>query len=171
MTKCVKVLQSKQSMDQSQARIKPFRACDWSMLCFARNTLTHFVIAPPHLKVGKLPEKGAAADATVHVDPGLHQQLLAKISRAFALEEDGTSGERQLAGVVSHGDALAPGAYTRPLFSSTRAVSDTKCTQSTPYPQNTSKTPLKQSTNEPPIPQKAHTLSRKLDECKPLPRT
>jgi len=42
-------------MDQSQARIKPFRqvptqirACDWSMLfafAFARNTLTHFVIA------------------------------------------------------------------------------------------------------------------------------
>jgi hypothetical protein len=25
----------KQSMDQSQARIKSFRACDWSMLCFA----------------------------------------------------------------------------------------------------------------------------------------
>jgi len=56
MTKCVKVLRSKseaKSMDQSQARIKPFqtvptriRACDWSMLfafAFARNTLTHFV--------------------------------------------------------------------------------------------------------------------------------
>jgi len=57
MTKCVKVLRSKSkaiSMDQSQARIKPFqtvptriRACDWSMLfafAFARNTLTHLVI-------------------------------------------------------------------------------------------------------------------------------
>ena len=68
------------------------------------------------------------------------------------------------------------GAYTRPLFSSSCAVSDTKCTlhisQDTPQypltPPNTSQTPSKQPLNAPPIPQKALSLSRKVDECKPL---
>ena len=35
MTKCVKVLRAKQSMDQPQAPNGLMRACDWSMLCFA----------------------------------------------------------------------------------------------------------------------------------------
>ena len=38
---------AKRSMDQSQARIGLIRACDWSMLCFARNTLAHSVILNP----------------------------------------------------------------------------------------------------------------------------
>ena len=56
MTKCIKLFTAKpkaESVDQSQARIIPFRqvptqirACDWSMhfaFHFVRNTLTHFV--------------------------------------------------------------------------------------------------------------------------------
>ena len=38
------------------------------------------------------------------------------------------------------------------------------------YPPHTLKTPPKQSLNAPPIAQKTLKLSRKVDECKPLPR-
>jgi len=60
MTKCVKVLSAKHTMDQSQASNGLMPACDWSMLCFAllcfallcfaRNTLTHYFIrcSPRH---------------------------------------------------------------------------------------------------------------------------
>ena len=57
MTKCVKVLRAKQSkakqsLDQAQARNgligayhEPVIGPCFALLCFARNTLTHFVIA------------------------------------------------------------------------------------------------------------------------------
>ena len=60
------------------------------------------------------------------------------------------------------------GAYTRPLFSSTCAVSVTKYTQNTPYyPLTPAKHPLSKCT---PYPTKPFTLSRQMDECKPLVR-
>jgi len=66
-------------------------------------------------------------------------------------------------------------AYTRSLFSSTWAVSDTNYTLTPPdipqYPQIPLKhrlDPLKQPLNAPPVLQKALTLSRNLDECNPL---
>jgi len=67
----------------------------------------------------------------------------------------------------------SPGAYTRPPFSLTRAVSDTKYTLNIPQhpfmPPDTSCTPTKQYLKESPIPQKVFSLIRKVDECKPLP--
>jgi hypothetical protein len=62
------------------------------------------------------------------------------------------------------------GAYTRPLFSSTVAVSDMKYTLVRPLIcPDTSYTPPEQPLNAPSTSQKAFRLSRKVDECMPLP--
>jgi len=55
------------------------------------------------------------------------------------------------------------------LFSSTPAFSDTKYTGKDPLiPPRTSSTPPQLSLKAPPIPQKALTLSRNMDACRPL---
>jgi hypothetical protein len=101
----------------------------------------------------------------VHYEQTVRELISVRPSHEDATEDGPGQDVRK-----RHLRRLHPGAYTRPLLSSTSAVPDIKYTLDTPSSAIIpAKHPLKEPLNAPPIPQKVLTLSQKVNECKPLP--
>ena len=121
---------------------------------------------PPPPARGPAPRRRHAAAATAPpASRGLHTSTSQLNLSTWWSHNPRTTSSHQRLITCQH----SAGAYTRPLPSSTRAVSDTKAHPTQPLTTpGTSKTPPEQPLHTPPIPQKALKLSRKVGECKPL---